>query len=272
MDAGILYLEHFRLARAADAAALAGAQELPDTSKTQAVAVNYARQNGIDTSDPANFIISFSPDNKRITVEIKKTVNLFFAKVFGINTSLVNGRAVAKIAPVSKVQGLIPIGIDESLLPLSHGQQCVIKVGFPQTGWTGILAYPGQSGADDYRNSSRYGYGGYVSIGDNVDKATGNVTGPTLQGIQERIDASGDTWDNYGQNCPRLVLVPIYRNLGALPTDKVRIIGFASVFLEFVSGNGMENEVHVRYVNHTISGETDDTQTNSYLNSVRLIE
>ena len=272
VDTGVLYLEHNRLVRAADAAALAGGQELPDASKALSVAFNYAQQNGIDTADPNFFTVSISPDNKKITVEIKKNVDLHFARVLGFNTSRVKGRAAANISPVKKTTGILPVGLDESLLPLAAGQTYIIKVGFPEVGWTGILEYPGQSGADDYRKSARYGYPNPVTVGDNENKAPGNVTGPTIQGIQERIDSSGDTWNNPLSDSQRVVVVPIYRVLGASPIDNVKVVGFASVFLEKVVGAGNKNEVFVTYINHTISGETDDTLTTSYVNSVRLVE
>ncbi|PKM82423.1 MAG: hypothetical protein CVU89_05310 [Firmicutes bacterium HGW-Firmicutes-14] len=269
-DIGALYLEHTKLARAVDAAALAGAQELPDTAEARAMALDYAARNNLPSG---NLNISFSADSRDITVACSKEVNLFFARALGINTSTVNGRAVARIYPVSRTSGLLPIGIDESLLPLQAGHQYIIKVGSPATGWTGIIAYPGQSGSDDYRESALNGYDGVVAIGDVQEKETGNVTGPTIQGIQTRIDsAPGETWDNYSPDSRRIALVPIYRVQGSLPTDGVEITGFVSVFVEKVLGHGNDNEVYVKYVHHTVSNEGDDSITGSYLNTVRLVE
>jgi len=111
-----------------------------------------------------------------------------------------------------------------------------------------------------------------IAVGGEQGKAPGNATGPTIQGLQERINGNTETWDNYSPESPRVVLVPIYRVLGPGPTDKIKVVGFAGIFLETITGAGNENEVHVRYVNHTISGETDDSLTNTFLNSVRLVE
>lgn len=271
VDVGVVAVERSRLVRTLDAAVLAGAQELPDTSRALPIAYEYAIRNEVD---PSLLNISVPLGNKQITASAKKTVNLYFAKFLGINTADVSGKATAKISPVKNVSGILPIGIDESLLPLVIGQQYSIKVGSrdAETGWLGVLAYPGQSGADDYRNTARYGYNGIVRIGENQNKATGNVSGPTIQGIQERISTSSETWDNYSPSSERVAIVPVYRVLGNLPTDKVRITGFASVFIEQVTGQGNENYVHVRYVNHTISGETDDSLTGTFLNSVHLVE
>ncbi|MBU7008227.1 pilus assembly protein TadG-related protein [Phosphitispora fastidiosa] len=271
VDGGLLYLEFTRVARGADAAALAGAQELPDTVKAAARVSEYLQKNSINANEPDNLVIAFSPNNREITVKIQKPVQLHFAKVLGLDRANVDGAAAAQISPVSKISGLIPLGIDESLLPLEHGHQYIIKVGNPSTGWTGIMEYPGQSGKDDYKEAALNGYDGLVAINDIVGKAPGNATGPTIEGIQTRIDQIIESWSDYNPDSPRIVLIPVYRNLGVLPNEGVQIVGFASVFLEKVVGHGLENDVYVRYVNYTVSGETDDSITGSYLNSVKLI-
>lgn len=271
IDSGILYLEHTRMARAADASVLAGAQELPDTAGARSNALDYAQRNGID---PSTLDISFSADNKQITVTARKLVNLYFAKLIGFNTSTVKGTATARIAPVKITRGLIPVGINEVMLPLTVGQEYMIKAGAHSNvqGWREIIEFPGENGATDYRNTSLNGYPNTVQINDQVGKAAGNMSGPTMQGLQERIDncTDGSTWNNYQPGCPRVVLVPIYRDLA--PENKVKIVGFASVFLERVTGNGQESEVYAKYINNTVFGETDDSLTNSYLNSVRLVQ
>lgn len=269
VDTGILYLEHTRLAAAVDAAVLAGAQELPDLNAAEAKVREYAQLNGID---PAVINIGFSEDNRQITVTTSKTVDLYFAKVLGFNTAAVNGRAVARIAPVSKMANLIPLGINEDLLPLSVGTEYMLKGG-AQDGnpWRGIIEYPGQgNGGNNFRDLVINGYDGKVKIGDLEGKVPGNKSGPTMQGVDERINACGNgcTWNNYESNCPRVVMVPIYRDLGS----QLRIVGFASVFLERVDGNGDNSRVWATYINYTVSGETDDSITNSYLNSVKLTE
>lgn len=271
VDAGVLFVEHTKLARAADAAVLAGAQELPDTGRAVTAARDYAQRNGIDT---ANLSVVFSSDNKQITVNASKDVNLYFARIFGRSTSLVHGRAVARIAPVKTVNGIVPVGINEILLPLTVGQEYLLKAGAHEhvLGWRGVLEYPGENGATDYRNCSFNGYSGVVKINDLVSKAAGNMSGPTAQGLQERINAcrSGCTWDHYEPGCPRVVIVPIYRDLS--PQNQVEIAGFAGVFLERVEGNGEDSQVYATYINYSFSGETDDSITSSYLNSVQLVE
>lgn len=269
VDTGVLYLEHTRLAAATDAAVLAGAQELPDIGQAEAKVREYAQLNGID---PADLSVGFSPDNKQITATARRNVSLHFAKILGFNTSTVNGRAVARLSPVREMRNLIPLGINETLLPLSAGTEYMIKGG-AQDGnpWRGIIEYPGQgNGGNNYRNLVISGYDGNVEIGDLEGKVPGNKSGPTMQGVEARIGscAGGCTWDNYEPNCPRVVIVPIYRDTGS----QLKITGFASVFLERVDGNGDDSRVWATYINYTVAGESDDSITGSYLNSIKLTE
>jgi len=202
-------------------------------------------------------------------VTASKDVNLYFARVFGKSSSQVYGRAVARVAPVTAATGIVPIGINDILLPLSVGQEYLLKAGAKDQvlGWRGILEYPGANGADDYRNNAYNGYANKVRIDDVEGKAAGNMSGPTVQGIQDRINicTDGCTWDNYQPGCTRVTLVPIYRDLD--PAYNVKIVGFATVFLERVIGQGQASKVYATYVNATYSGEIDD----SNLNSVQLV-
>lgn len=273
IDIGVLTLEQNRLARTMDAAALAAAQELPDTSRATTVARDYASRNGLD---PAAVNISFTNDSKQITVNSKKSVQLYFARVLGLNTSDVAGRASAKILPAKNISGLMPLGINDNQLPLLEGNEYMLKAGAhdQSRGWRGIIKYPGANGASDYYDYIVNGYPGVVEIGDKEEEENGNVSGPTMSALEGRINSCTDgcTWDNYLPGCPRVVLIPIYHDLA--PAKKVEIRGYATVFLTRVLGSGDDSEVYAKYINNTISAEADDSSNNynQYLNTVRLSE
>lgn len=273
IDIGVLTLEKTRLARTMDAAALAAAQELPDTSVAATVAFDYASRNHVD---PSQIQVSFSNDKRKVTVTTQKTVPLYFAKALGFSASDVSSRASAKIVPVKSSKGLIPIGINDNQLPLFPGVEYMIKSGAHDQshGWRGIIKYPGAHGASDYADYITNGYPGEVEIGEKEDEENGNVSGPTSTAVENLIMSCSDgcSWDNYKPGCPRVVLVPIYHDMA--PEKKVEIRGYAAVFLERVAGSGDDSEVYARYVNSTISAEADDSATNynTYLNTVRLSE
>ncbi len=104
-DVGVLYYNWGQLQKAADAAALAGANYLPnDTSTATSTAQSYATQNGILSSD----IITATPinTNSQMQVTIQRTVPYSFARVLGLTDGLVKVTAIANVpAAVSTVNG-----------------------------------------------------------------------------------------------------------------------------------------------------------------------
>lgn len=97
VDVGNLYLTKTQLQNAADAAALAGAQELPTASTAKSTAIYFTGQNGVQASEtkpntPYNY------DKTKIEVVCTRTVHNYFAGVLGAKfaTTDVSARAVAK--------------------------------------------------------------------------------------------------------------------------------------------------------------------------------
>lgn len=81
VDVGRIALEKQALQNALDAAALAGAQELPDSiSNAQLIATTYFEQNGF--SDEAIRQIEFLNDNREIRMTASQPVEYTFAKIF----------------------------------------------------------------------------------------------------------------------------------------------------------------------------------------------
>lgn len=117
IDLGIVYVERVRIARAADAAALAGAQELPAEEAARARAKSYLAdndyplnqcndQNGIEvctsagtkfTLDTGSFRDHGNPNTAtRIKVSGEQEVGLFFLRVVGFSSISVSGSATAE--------------------------------------------------------------------------------------------------------------------------------------------------------------------------------
>jgi len=112
-DVGVLYYNWVQLQKAADAAALAGAQILgqdpsdptPATATlATTTAQTYATNNGVSAND----LVTATPQsgNTQMSVSIKRTVPYSFARVLGLTTGYVNVMAVAQIPnAVSTVNG-----------------------------------------------------------------------------------------------------------------------------------------------------------------------
>ena len=91
VDAGLVYLNRAQLQRAADAAALAGAYQMPDTTAARDRVRQYCSLNGVKDADAVD--VTFP--NNRVRVEITRQVRLFFAPVLGIRTMEVWAGAAA---------------------------------------------------------------------------------------------------------------------------------------------------------------------------------
>jgi len=92
IDFGLVVAEKSRLQNALDAAALAAAQELPDTREAAEVAREYMVKNGYQASD---ITITFADSNKTIRLKATKTVKYYFAKVLGKDEVTLSPQAAA---------------------------------------------------------------------------------------------------------------------------------------------------------------------------------
>ncbi|WP_418791040.1 pilus assembly protein TadG-related protein [Phosphitispora sp. TUW77] len=283
VDTGVMYLEHNRLVRAADAAALAGAQELPaNPSLAEEMAGEYAAMNGIE---PEQLSINISDDNKSISVSADKTVNLVFAKVFGFDSRQVSTEVSASVAAVKSLRGAVPFSVMEQVF--NYGDPYVLKEGASGStsdgarwcGWFGALDFTGGGGgAHEYEDMIVQGFSGKISIGDIIYIEPGNMAGPTADGVQQRIDSCTHTpsctWNNHDPDCPRVIYVPIVEEYsGSGGNRQVKVVGFAAFFLEGVENHeGNNGDVVGRFIFETVSAETDDSIDGYGLLSVKLLE
>ncbi len=283
VDAGVMYVEHTRLVRAADAAALAGAQELPgNPGRAAELAEEYAEMNGVD---PEQVIVDISGNNRQIQVSIDKTIELVFARVFGYDASDVSASVTAQVSPVKSLNGAVPFSIKNQTF--YYGEPYVLKEGASGSdsdgsrwcGWFGALDFTGGGGgANEYEDMIIEGFSEKISIGDIIDIEPGNMAGPTADGVQERIESCNHipscTWDNHAPECPRVIYVPIVEEYdGSGGNRRVEVVGFAAFFLEGLENHqGNNGDVVGRFVFETVSAETDDSLVGFGLTSVKLLE
>lgn len=283
IDGGNLYLYRNRLARAADASALAGAQELPDyPAAAEVKASEYAEKNGVE---PGRLSVTVSDDNKSITVETAATVDYSFARFLGFTQNNVSARAKAIVGNVKGMKGLVPLELKES--DLKFDEETTIKVGGGQgnQGAYGALDLDGNpgGGSKDYENRLADGYEGVVTLSPpHIYIETGNMAEPTDRGLLERLGTHANctcTYNNYTPDCPRLVYTPVVRPLAGDSSGKKReIIGFAAFFITNIEleGQGAEKKAIITgyFVKTVADGEVDQSgQSGDFgLKAVKLIE
>ena len=94
-DVGMVSVSQGQLQNAADAAALAAARDLPTAATAKTTAKTYAGYNGVATAD-TTATTPYNGNANRIEVVCKETVNYTFARVIGLNSTVVSARAVAE--------------------------------------------------------------------------------------------------------------------------------------------------------------------------------
>ncbi len=117
VDMGYLYTVKRQLQASADAAALAGVRELLDGSGEAAilgVAEEYALLNDDNPGDGLSMLFDeplteVGPNFVRVTVE--KDAPLFFGRIFTAGDQNIRATAEARVAYISGMSGLIPIGL-----------------------------------------------------------------------------------------------------------------------------------------------------------------
>ena len=259
VDAGLMFANKIRVANAADAAALAGVQALPaDAVQAEALAREYASRNNVE-----NITVDIGADNREIEVVAQRTVDLYFARTLGYESSTASARSKAAVEPCTGVTGIVPLGVPEQ--SFIFGETYVLKYAAGDTlpdvdahsGWLGILALQGP-GAKLYLEDLMHGFDQQVELGDILNIQTGNISGNTYTGIQYRIDRCDHvpycTPEHYDPGCPRVLLVPV---IAPYADKQVEVKGFAAFLVDSVEGMGEENYITGHFIRHTISGLSD---------------
>lgn len=275
-DLGNVYLHRAKISNTIDSAVMAGAQELPaDPPEALNIAQEYAQANGMRAGE---YDFEISADGRSISGKAQRQVDMFLARVLGIDHSDINARATARVAPLTAVTGVVPFGVVEG--NYSFGNKVVLKRGDNNLhGWFGALALGG-FGADVYRNNIKYGYQNPLHISSEVTVPVepGNMSGPTTDGVVYRLGLCHHvpqcSISSYVEGCPRICIVPlgIWDN-GTGSNRKFTVTSFAAFLItaeEVLSGN--ENNVTGSFIRYVMPGEIDEDGPETGLYGMRLIE
>ena len=271
IDVGNLYANRIKLVNTADAAALAGIALLPeDPQGAMLEAQKFAQENGV-AADQCQ--VEISQNKKRITVRVSKPVDYSFARIFGLQSQTVSAKAVAQVSALFSATGVVPFGIEKQAFLFGQLYHLKEGGGSGYDGNYGGLALGG-NGASIYKYNIINGYNGQLRVGDWVSTETGNMSGPTQTGVEERINNchAGCTHDNYEKGCSRVVTVPILDSLMVNGRKDVKIVGFARFFLNGVGGSGNDNYVEGYFLQEFTDGDGDEEAGDFGLRSTRLVE
>jgi len=312
IDVGQAMHERRELQKAADAAALAGAGELPfSAGDALAIAQEWAEKNGIDVAGELSSVevTSTHAPNDTITVQVERDVPYLFARVLGFDSQTIHATATARVGSPAAMAGLRPFGVLESAIdysgstPLKYDSQNVTNGNF------GAVAIDG-NGASVYRNTIKYGsdtpvcaQGQLGCTNSTIETEPGNMTGPTRQGIDYLIDHTADACDEFDKvfvpddgtpnpndytltdrcnpfrpggadDSQQFIVTPVIDHLCDGRCD-VTVLYFAVFFVENLgSCTGNSCEVHGRFAkaNVDVGGLIASYDEDSAISFVRLVD
>lgn len=227
VDAGYLYLRKFQLQDTVDAIALAGGQDLPNTSGALATVKDYAAKNSLEitTSDaisttngvsisggkkfavlyagryPGEMDVIFDSENHKLKVGTSINFGLFFAQALDTpETSVATSALVAKVKLGAFGKGLLPIGVVDrdfvigEVYDLSNGPGDGTKGNYQFVNLDTYLP-PGDTssinaGKDGFKDHLQDGYTGdtVFEVGGTVNTYTGESVGQTKPTINDRVN------------------------------------------------------------------------------------
>lgn len=124
VDVGLLYAEKAKLQNVADAAALAGAQMLPDQGSAESIAIDYAEFNDFTISTD-DVDVPYDEDDTKIGVELESDVPYIFANfldLIGTGTTISASAVAQKKISLPNVFTDYAIFSESNTIPLSVGK------------------------------------------------------------------------------------------------------------------------------------------------------
>jgi Flp pilus assembly protein TadG len=245
IDGGSWYRADRRLQTAADAAALAGAQELPtDQASAETVALDYAQENYSGIPAPT---ITF-PNTYTIDVAATADTPGVLAPVLNsaFDVVTVHAEAQAQVSALSELKDVTPIAVykDEACIvlnPSCFGQPVTLAFDEdaefdPTKSKFGLLDLDrdGDAGAGDMKDWLENGYQDYLPIDTDYPPANGEKNG-----IKQELEDAAEA--------QRVLLFPVYDSANA--STGYHVIGWAAFVIdEVVKWAGHEHEFTGHFV------------------------
>lgn len=264
VDIGVIAYEKSKLSNTVDSAALAGAQELiTDIDNTRNVVNNYIAKNNSGLKETN---ITVNQTDRTVEVTGSKTVANNFAKIFGNNSQDVLATAKARVENISALSGCRPIAVIKQTFV--YGNIYTLKEGAGD-GYSGNYAAIGLggNGGSVYEDNLLNGYDGTIRVGDQIPTETGVIAKKTSNSIATLISRCNHTppctHTYYNKNCSRIIFIPVVDTLYVNGKKHIRVLGFATFFLEGAVNSGGHTDIIGRFITYHADGETS-TEINDY--------
>ncbi|MGZ8696489.1 MAG: pilus assembly protein TadG-related protein [Gaiellaceae bacterium] len=240
LDVGNWFHTKRRLQGTADAAALAGAQQLPDDSSgAQTMALSYANKNGGDVAGANITVTSTVLPNDTISVRARKTDPGFFSGVLGIASADIDARAKARVGPPTQARYVAPMVVycghdliqncDDNHVPTFNVSTSLDfdKMGAPGAfGMLNLAGGNGTPGASEEGDWILHGFDKYLGLGKYRSDPGAKFSSSNVSGaLDDRIGT--------------VLLFPVFKTLdGTGQNAEYDIIGWIGFHLTAVEVHG----------------------------------
>ena len=259
LDVSDWYREQRQAQATADAAALAGAQALPnDPSQAMTLAQQYANQNGGGVAAADITLRNDYVPNDTVQVHVTRSAPGFFAKLFSIASVNVSATAAARADVPEQVTGAAPIVVNK-LHPMLSGPGCpcfhqettlpLSKTGAPGAFGLVTLDPNASHGTPLTADWIKDGFNGYLALGDYGSDPGASFNSASIRdALTARIGTE--------------LLFPVYDTLtGGGANAEYHVIGWVAFHLESydkIKGNEYElNGYFTRVIWDGIQSDTN---------------
>jgi Flp pilus assembly protein TadG len=273
LDVGSWYRSDRALQQTVDAAALAGAQALPQsTGNATDLAIEYADKNGGGLGGSG---IAFSGSfmaNDTIKVTMTKEAPGFFSKVLGIQSVTVGAHAAARVGTMDEAQYAAPIGVDVKHPMLSgngcpcFGQNTTLDLDKVGPGAFRILDIDGSRGGTGQQilgDWINYGLDAYMPLDWYYSDSGAKFNASEVKdALTARIGTE--------------LLFPVYRAIQSQGTNlQYEVIGWVGFHLTGFRGNGSSGQLDgwfTRVIWEGIQGQSGSGSPDFGARSVQLVD
>jgi len=305
IDVGLILHQRRVLQNTADAAALAGAIELPaNPGLAHDKAQEWAENNGIDLASGDELDITVNTLDNSVSVRVQRETSFVFGRVLGLVSTGVHADATARVGSPLSLSGVLPFGVLESAINYGAGPTTIkYDANNPSNGNFGPLRIDG-NGAAVLEQSIKYGTENGICaqsqpacLDPTVTTQTGNTISAARDGFTYRLNNTSSACDEFSEvlipdgssayringTCNpflgspgslRLVLVPV---IGSFPngSQPVTLMYFTALFLNDMQNNkctGNSCEVTGTFVKIVVDPANDATLgTYDPVNGVKLV-
>ena len=256
LDVGNWFRDKRRLQGTADAAALAGAQQLPDdASGAQSMALSYANKNGGDVAGANIVITSQYQANDTIAVKAQRNDPGIFSAVLGKTSADITATAKARVGPPAQALAVAPMVVycDHPLIQNCDNNN-VPQFGVPTTmnydpmgapGAFGMLNLDGQSGTVGTSFEAAWiskGFNKYLGLGKYLSDPGAKFSSLN---IQSALDGRINT----------VLLFPVFKTLdGTGQNAQYDIIGWIGFYLQSYEVHGNNATLHGYFTQYIARG------------------